>query len=70
MLYRKFKSVIGVGKLPDNKRKCLYIGTENCIRKVASFTNDEAAEVFESYLEYFLGLTHTKPYKGEGSDKE
>ena len=68
MLYRKFKSVIGIGKLPYNKRKCLYIGTENCIRKVASFTNDEAAETFESYLEYFLGLTHTEPCKEEGAE--
>lgn len=63
MLYRKFKNVIGIGKLPNCKRKSLYVGTENCIRKVASFSNDEAAETFESYLEYFLGLTHTDPYK-------
>ena len=56
MLYRKDKSVIGIGKLPNCKRKCLYVGTEYCIEKVATFSNDEQAEIFEQYLEYFLGM--------------
>lgn len=61
MLYRKDKSVIGIGNLPNCKRKCLYVGNEYCIEKVASFSNDEQANVFERYLEYFLGLQKGEP---------
>ena len=60
MLYRKDKSVIGIGNLPKCKRKCLYVGTEYCIEKVATFSSDEQAEIFEEYLEYFLGLSNKK----------
>ena len=63
MLYRKDKSVIGIGNLPNCKRKCLYVGNEYCIEKVASFSSDEQANVFERYLEYFLGLQ-----RGEQND--
>ena len=56
MLYRKNKSVIGIGYLPNSKRKSLYVGTEYCVTKVASFSNDESADKFEDYLCYFLGL--------------
>ena len=56
MLYRKGERVIGVGNLPNTKRKSLYVGTLNCVAKVASFSSDEAADKFEDYLCYFLGL--------------
>ena len=56
MLYRKGEIVIGVGNLPNTKRKSLYVGTEYCVTKVASFSSDEAADKFENYLYYFLGL--------------
>lgn len=56
MLYKKGDKVIGIGNLPNSKRKSLYIGNSYCITKVASFSNDEASDIFESYLSYFLGL--------------
>ena len=56
MLYKKGNKVIGVGNLPNSKRKSLYVGNTCCITKVASFSSDEAADKFESYLDYFLGL--------------
>ena len=56
MLYRKGERAIGVGNLPNTKRKSLYVGTEYCVTKVASFSSDEAADEFEDYLCYFLGL--------------
>jgi len=56
MLYKKGDKVIGVGNLPNSKRKSLYVGNDYCITKVASFSNDETADTFESYLNYFLEL--------------
>ena len=56
MLYKKGDKVIGIGDLPNSKRKSLYVGNDYCITKVASFSNDEAADEFERYLSYFLGL--------------
>ena len=56
MLYKKGDKVIGIGDLPNSKRKSLYVGNDYCITKVASFSNDEASDTFESYLCYFLGL--------------
>ena len=43
---------IGIGELPGSKRPCLYVGNEYCIRKVASFQNGDAAELFEAFLRY------------------
>ena len=60
MLYRKGERVIGVGNLPNCKRKCLYVGSKYCIEKVASFSSDEQADKFEDYLCYFLGLNNEK----------
>lgn len=56
MIYRLGNKVIGIGNLPNGKRKSLYVGNDCCITKVASFSSDEAADKFESYLSYFLGL--------------
>lgn len=58
MLYRKGNQCIGIGSLPNSKRKALWIGSDYCIRKVGSFSNDEAAEDFERYLEDFLGVAN------------
>ena len=56
MLYRKGNFGIGIGNLPKNKRKCLYIQDGACIRKVATFCNDNEADYFDKALEYLLGL--------------
>ena len=56
MTYRKGGYSLGVGYLPGSKRKSLYIGENYQITKVASFSNDEAADEFGRWLEFFLGL--------------
>ena len=65
MVYRYNNQSIGVGNLPNCKKKCLYIGHDYCIRKVATFSNDEEAENFERTLQYFLGLEDRDIPKGE-----
>ena len=57
MVYRRGDKAICIGNLPRNKRKCLYIQNGWVIRKVASFTSDRDAEIFEKWLEFFLGLS-------------
>lgn len=57
MVYRRGDKAIGIGNFPRNKRKCLYIQNGCVIRKVASFTSDRDAEIFEQWLEFFLGLS-------------
>ena len=57
MVYKRGDFGIGIGNLPKNKRKCLYIQEGACIRKVATFCSDEDAEIFDHALEYLLGLT-------------
>ncbi|MBR1904880.1 MAG: hypothetical protein IJ819_00255 [Clostridiales bacterium] len=67
MVYRYNDQSIGVGNLPNCKKKCLYIGHGCCIRKVATFSNDEEAENFERTLQYFLGLEDRDiPKRGKG----
>ena len=39
----------------------LYIGRRNEFFKVASFGNDEKAELFCRYLEYVCGISDEKP---------
>lgn len=56
MIYRRGNLGIGIGNLPKNKRKCLYIQEGVCIRKVATFCNDEEVDIFGNALEYLLGL--------------
>ena len=48
--------VDGLGKKPG-----LYIGRRNVSFKVASFGNDEKAELFCRYLEYLCGITDEPP---------
>ena len=54
--YRKGNEVISIGYIPGRKRKCLLVGDKYVITKIASFDDDEAAEMFEKQLEYFLGI--------------
>jgi hypothetical protein len=56
VIYRRGNLGIGIGNLPKNKRKCLYIQEGVCIRKVATFCNDEEADIFGNALKYLLGL--------------
>ena len=46
----------GFGKMPG-----LYIGRRNEFFKVASFGNDEKAELFCRYLEYVCRISDEKP---------
>ena len=57
MLYQKGNVGIGIGNLPKNKRKCLYIQEGVCITKVASFTSDADADNFEKAFTYFVGIS-------------
>ena len=54
--YTKGDATIAIGSDPHHKRKSLYIGNKYCIHRVASFSNDEAAEGFEEIFEWFCGL--------------
>ena len=56
MVYKRGNIGIGIGNLPRNKRKCLYIQEGVNIRKVATFCNDGEADVFDETLEFLLGL--------------
>lgn len=58
--YRKGDEVISVSYVPHKKRKCLLIGNKYVITKVASFDDDEAADMFEKQLDYFLGIKEKK----------
>ena len=57
MLYRKGDICIGIGNLPMNKRKCLYIQQGVVIHKVASFSSDADADEFEKAFMYFTGIS-------------
>lgn len=58
--YRKGDEVISVSYVPGKKRKCLLVGNKYVFTKVASFDDDEAADMFEKQLEYFLGFKNDK----------
>lgn len=68
MLYTKDKVSIGVGNLPGKKRKSLYVETGCSIYPVATFTNDEQAQMFSDVLEYFLGMRKS-PFQQIGEEK-
>lgn len=40
--------------VPGRKKPCLMIQKGNCLYKVASFNNEEAAARFEQFMENFL----------------
>ena len=60
MTYRKGDTVISVTNIPGRKKKCLLLGTNVYLQKVASFDDDEAAEMFEKVLEHFCGINKEK----------
>ena len=60
MIYKKGDVVIAVSELPKRKKKCLLVGNDLAITKVASFDDDEAAEMFMNVLEYFCGIRREK----------
>lgn len=68
MVYRSGEKAIGIGNLPRSKRKCLYVQDGCIIRKVASFTSDQDAEMFERRLQYFLGISDTDGVKDEEAE--
>ena len=47
---------VAITKDPAHKRKGLYIGNKYCIERLATFSNDEAAEQFERFMNKFLGV--------------
>lgn len=54
--YRKGDRAISICNLPQRKNKCLLVGEGSVWTKVASFSDDEAADLFEKMLEDFLGF--------------
>ena len=60
MTYRKGDEVISVSYVPNRKKKCLLVGNYLVMTKVASFDDDEAADMFEKQLEYFLGIKNDR----------
>lgn len=52
----KGNAKICAGYLPQLKKPCLYVYTSKCsIRKVATFNDHEAAELFMNYLADMIG---------------
>lgn len=58
--YRKGSDRISICYMSGKKKPCLLIGEGSTYRKVASFDDDEAADMFEKMLEYFLGIKEKK----------
>jgi hypothetical protein len=46
------------------ENKGLWIGKGNEIIKVASFGNDDKAEMFKRYMDYFLGFEDEPTWEG------
>lgn len=51
--YRKGDTVMSVQNVSGRKRKVLLLGTNLYLQKVATFDDDEAADMFEKTIEYF-----------------
>ena len=58
--YRKGSERISICYMSGKKKPCLLIGEGSTYRKVASFDDDEGAELFTKTLEYFLGIKERK----------
>lgn len=54
--YWKGDECISITNDPYHKKKGLYVGNKYYITRLATFTNNEDAEAFEKFLEWFLGL--------------
>ena len=61
MFYGKGNKVIEVSTVAcAGKRPSLFVGQDNKVAKVASFSSDESAKKFCDILEEFLGLEDKK----------
>lgn len=61
MIYRKGEKIIEVSKVAcAGKRPSLFIGQNNKLHKVASFSSDESAKKFCDILDEFLRLEGKK----------
>ena len=61
MVYYKGDKVIEVSKIEfAGKRPSLFIGQNNKLHKVASFSSDESAKKFCDFLDEFLALEDKK----------
>ena len=57
MIYRKGEKIIEVSKIEfAGKRPSLFIGQNNKLHKVASFSSNESAKKFCDFLDEFLEL--------------
>jgi hypothetical protein len=52
--FRRGEEAIHITHLPNYKKPVLLIGNTNCLRKIASFDNEEAAETFCKMLDKWL----------------
>ena len=52
--YRRNDIAIGVSHLPNNKRPCLCVQTDNILTKVASFDSERAAALFMERMDLLL----------------
>ena len=63
---RRGDEVIYIMHLPDLKKPVLAIEYKYVIRKVASFNDEESAELFSAMLNNWLGVENEK----DGNDPE
>lgn len=55
----------GIERFPDRKKPCLVVGNEYCVQIVGTFTNDDAAKIFEQDLRQFFDGILAKEDDGE-----
>lgn len=68
MTFNKSGTVISVDKIDGfGKNYGLYVGNESELFKVASFGNDEKAEMFCRYLEYLCGIMDEPPEEDDNA---
>lgn len=61
MIYRKGEKIIEASKVAfAGKRPSLFVGQDNKVAKVASFSSDESAKKFCDFLDEFLELEDKK----------
>ena len=61
LTYGKGDKVIDIEMQPFfGKRPELYVGNRNELVKVASFSNEKKAKMFEEWLQYFFGVSPVK----------
>lgn len=60
MIFWNGDECIAITDDPYHKKKGLYVGNKYRIRRMATFTNNEDAEIFEKFFTWFLGLSDKK----------